>query len=119
LLPLETRTWPVDYKKKTPGSGSVCSQRTQIIRHIAEFPNHVGIAEIARGGIPPRQKADICKTGFIDGLLKGIPQKSTGIPALITIEPMDVRRSGMTGTDLPALAGAGRRRGATGRAGFH
>jgi hypothetical protein len=34
------------------------------------------------------------------------------LPALITIEPMDVKRAGVAGTDLPALAGAGCRRGA-------
>jgi hypothetical protein len=35
-----------------------------------------------------------------------------GYAALITIEPMDVERAGMARTDLPALPGAGRRRGA-------
>ena len=35
------------------------------------------------------------------------------VPTIVIVEPMDVKRAGVAGTDLPALAGAGRRRGAT------
>jgi hypothetical protein len=33
------------------------SQRAQIIRHVAELPDHHGIAEIARAGLPVRLNA--------------------------------------------------------------
>jgi hypothetical protein len=34
------------------------SQRAQIIRHVAEFPDHLGIAEITRSGITRAAECD-------------------------------------------------------------
>ena len=34
------------------------SQRTQNIRHVAEFPDNLGVAEIARGGITGAAECD-------------------------------------------------------------
>jgi hypothetical protein len=40
------------------------SQRAQIIRHIAEFPDHLGIAEIALSGITSAAERDRANAAF-------------------------------------------------------
>jgi hypothetical protein len=41
------------------------SQRTQIIRHIAEFPDHRGVAEIAGGRVARAAKCDCTDMAFL------------------------------------------------------
>jgi hypothetical protein len=43
---------------------TISSQRTQIIRHIAELPDHLGVAEIARGRITRAAECDGTKVAF-------------------------------------------------------
>jgi hypothetical protein len=50
-----------------PADGGITtsSQRTQIIRHVAEFPDHLGIVEIARGGNTSAAGCDGTKVTFL------------------------------------------------------
>jgi hypothetical protein len=41
------------------------SQRTQIVRHVAKFPDHFGIAEIAGGGITRPAECDGTNVTFL------------------------------------------------------
>jgi hypothetical protein len=41
------------------------SQRTQIVRHVAEFPDHLGVAEIARGRITRAAECDRANVAII------------------------------------------------------
>ena len=72
------------------------SQRTQIIRHVAEPPDHLGFAEIACGGVARMVKRDHANvTSLRDNASAGITtavglKHSVGTPAampsLVTID---------------------------------
>jgi hypothetical protein len=44
------------WKASSPPRAQILSQRTRVIRHVIEFPGHLGIAEIAAGVTDQQRK---------------------------------------------------------------
>jgi hypothetical protein len=49
-------------KASSPPRAQILSQRTRVIRHVIEFPGHLGIVEIARG-VTDQQRNFCSRTG--------------------------------------------------------